>query len=93
MSQRHQLQRILEIDRRIRSWQFPNAESLSVELEVGSRVIFNDRRFMVDQLRAPIEFDRKRGGWRYTSQTYSLPSTLVTEGELLAAPVMLSVAV
>ncbi len=92
MSQRHQLQRILEIDRSIRSGQFPNADSLSAELEVGRRVIFNDRRFMVDQLGAPIEFDKQRGGWRYASETYALPSTLVTEGELMAFFISVEVA-
>ncbi|MGA9750189.1 MAG: WYL domain-containing protein [Acidobacteriota bacterium] len=84
MSQRQQLERILEIDRQIRAGRYPNAASLAEKLEVGRRVIFNDRTFMMDRLGAPIALDRSRGGWVYTDPTWMLPSVYVTEGELLA---------
>ena len=47
MSQRQQLERIMEIDRRIRNGDYPNAESMAEILEVSRRVIFNDREFMI----------------------------------------------
>ena len=81
---RPQLERILEIDRRIRNGEFPNAESLSVDLEVGRRVIFNDRKFLLERLRAPLAFDRTRRGWFYSEEAWVLPATMVTQGELLA---------
>jgi len=84
MSQRQQLERIMEIDRRIRDEEYPNADRLSEILEVSRRVIFNDRDFMINRLGAPIEFDRVRGGWYYTDKTWILPGMIVTEGELLA---------
>ncbi|MGC8724198.1 MAG: helix-turn-helix transcriptional regulator [Acidobacteriota bacterium] len=84
MSQRQQLERILEIDRQIRAGRYPNADKLAEKLEVGRRVIFNDRAFMMDRLGAPIALDRSRGGWFYTDPTWMLPSVYVTEGELLA---------
>jgi len=84
MSQRQQLERIMEIDRRIRAGEYPNAESMAEALEVSRRVIFNDREFMIYRLGAPIEFDRERGGWYYSDQTWALPGVIVTEGELLA---------
>jgi predicted DNA-binding transcriptional regulator YafY len=84
MSQRQQLERIFEIDRQIRAGRYPNAGSLAGELETGRRVIFNDRAFMVNRMGAPIEFDKARGGWYYSDETWSLPNILVTEGELLA---------
>jgi predicted DNA-binding transcriptional regulator YafY len=84
MSQRQQLERIMEIDRRIRNGEYPSPERLSKDFEVGRRVIFNDRIFMINRLGAPIGFDRTRGGWYYTDETYALPSIIVTEGELLA---------
>src|SRR5271157_3816474 len=84
MSQRQQLERILEIDRRIRSGEFPNADRLAVILEVSRRVIFNDRDFMISRLGAPIEYDRVHGGWCYRNETWIFPNILVTEGELLA---------
>lgn len=84
MSQRQQLERIMEIDRRIRDGQFPNPNQLAKDLEVSRRVIFVDRDFMITRLGAPIEFDRGRGGWYYTDETWVLPGIIVTEGELLA---------
>lgn len=84
MSQRQQLERIMEMDRRIRAGGYPNAESMAEVLEVSRRVVFNDREFMINRLGAPIEFDRERGGWYYTDETWALPGVIVTEGELLA---------
>jgi predicted DNA-binding transcriptional regulator YafY len=84
MSQRQQLERIMEIDRRIRQGEYPNADRMAALLEVSRRVIYNDRVFMIYRLGAPIEFDRERGGWYYTDQTWILPGMMVTEGELLA---------
>ncbi len=84
MSQRQQLERIMSIDRSIRSGEYPNADSLARSLEVSRRVIFNDREFMINRLGAPLEFDRAHGGWYYTDRTWVLPGIIVTEGELLA---------
>ena len=36
------------------------------------------------QLRAPLEFDRTRNGFRYTEPAYRLPYFQLTEGELVA---------
>ena len=84
MAGRQQLERILRIDQLIRSGQYPSPDQLAEDLEVSRRVIFFDRQFMIDRLHAPIKFDRRRGGWYYTDATWMLPSTMVTEGELLA---------
>jgi predicted DNA-binding transcriptional regulator YafY len=84
MSQRQQLERIFEIDRQIRAGEYPNAEQLAECLEVSRRVIFKDREFMLFRLGAPIEYDRDKGGWFYTDQTWTLPNIMVSEGELLA---------
>lgn len=84
MSGRQQLERILEIDRQIRAGKYPNARSLAVELEVSERTVYQDRQFLLDRLRAPLAYDRRRGGWYYTDPTWALPAVLMTEGELLA---------
>ncbi|MEW5765949.1 MAG: helix-turn-helix transcriptional regulator [Acidobacteriota bacterium] len=84
MSQRQQLERILEIDRLIRAGRFPNADRLAERMEVSRRVVFKDRDFMIERLGAPIVYDRTHGGWAYSDPTFSLPSLMVTEGELLA---------
>jgi predicted DNA-binding transcriptional regulator YafY len=84
MSQRQQLERIMEIDRRIRDGEYPNANRLAKDLEVSRRVIFVDRDFMINRLGAPIEYDRLHRGWYYADETWVLPGIIVTEGELLA---------
>lgn len=84
MSQRQQLERIMEIDRRIRNGEYPNADRLAELLEVSRRVVFNDRDFMINRMGAPIAYDRNRMGWYYTDRTWPLPGMIVTEGELLA---------
>ena len=81
---RWQLERIFTIDRRIRDGEYPNAASIAAELEVSLRVVYNDRQFLLDRLRAPLKFHRERGGWYYSEPTWVLPATMVTEGELLA---------
>ena len=74
----------MEIDRRIREGEYPNADRMAETLEVSRRVIYNDRSFMIYRLGAPIEFDREHGGWYYTDKTWILPGMMVTEGELVA---------
>lgn len=84
MSQRQQLERIMFIDRQIRMEKYPNADSLAAELEVSRRVVFNDRAFLRERLDAPLLFDRAKGGWYYANKTWTLPSVMVTQGEMLA---------
>jgi len=84
MSQRQQLERIMEIDAQVRAGLYPNAERIAEKLEVSKRVIYQDKAFMTMRLGAPIAFDRERGGWYYTNPTWILPSMFVTEGELMA---------
>lgn len=84
MSQRQQLERIMEIDRQIRAFRYPTADTVATDLEVSRRVIYIDREFMVNRLGAPIEFDREKGGWYYADETWTLPNIMATEGELLA---------
>jgi predicted DNA-binding transcriptional regulator YafY len=92
MSQRQQLERIFEIDRQIRAGLYPRAEDIAAKLECSRRVIFEDKRFMVDRLGAPIKFDRDNGGWIYTDPTWVLPNIMISEGELLAFLLSIEVA-
>ena len=73
----------MEIDRRICVGLYSSPDSLAQEFEVSRRVIFNDRQFMIETLHTPIKFDRRHGGWYYTDKTFMLPTTMVTQGELM----------
>ncbi len=81
---RPQIERILTLDRLIRDRQYPNADSMAAHFETSRRVVFNDRKFLVERLGAPLEFDRARRGWFYSEPSWVLPATMVTQGELLA---------
>lgn len=84
MSQKQQLERVLDIDRRIRAGLYPHPDRLAREWGVSRRVLFKDRDFLISNLGAPLVFDKVRRGWAYTDKTWGLPSALLTEGELLA---------
>ena len=53
-------------------------------MRLSKRVIYNDKRFVMDRLGAPIEFDHEHGGWFYTDNTWTPPAMLASESELLA---------
>jgi proteasome accessory factor B len=72
------------IDRALREMTWPNARVLGKLLEASDRTIRRDLEYMRDQLHAPIEFDPRKNGYRYTEPTYRLPFLQLTEGELVA---------
>lgn len=78
------LERIIYIDQQIRAENFPNSRSVAERFEVSERTVADDRRHMIDRLGAPIEFDTDMGGWYYADETWVLPATIISEGELLA---------
>lgn len=54
------------IDRELRSHRFPNCAQIAECFDVSRRSIQRDIDFMRDRLGAPIDFDRRRNGYRYT---------------------------
>ena len=75
---------VLLIDQQVRSGRAPNCRRLAEELEVSRRTVLRDVDFMRYDLRAPIEYDPAKGGYVYTEPNWTMPSVLITEGELLA---------
>lgn len=82
MKHTKQMQRIFEIDRRIRHGQRPTAPSLAKELGVSKRQIYLDRKFLAEALDAPLAI-HPQGGWIYTNPSWPLPTVYLTEGEVL----------
>jgi proteasome accessory factor B len=79
-----QFERHVDIDRRIRSEEFPSAPELAADWEVDERTIKRDIEFMRDRLHAPIKYDRKRRGYFYSEPHWSMPAISMREGELVA---------
>lgn len=78
------LSRILAIHREVSAGRYPTVRRLAEVLERSERTVKRDLRYMRDQLSAPLEFDRERGGWRYTELGWRPPPVRFGEGELLA---------
>lgn len=87
------LERILEMDRLIRDHQYPNPRSIAERFEVSIRTVYDDLRHLRDQLGAPVQFDKKQGGWFYTDpSSFALPAIFLSEGDMLAVFIGIEVA-
>jgi len=79
------LERVRWIDNEIRAGRYPNAHKVQEHFRLqSSRVAYNDRKYMIECLDAPIKYDWDRGGWYYTDPNYFLPSIILTKDEILA---------
>ena len=78
------LERMLRIHQAIQAGKYPNATSLSQEIEVVTKTIHRDIAFMRERMGLPIEFDVTRNGYHFTGEVSSFPSLQLTEGELFA---------
>lgn len=77
------LERLLELDRLIRSSERHTAITLAEALEVSERTVRNDLDFLRDRYNAPIESDRQKG-YYYSDPSWRLDSIPLTKGELFA---------
>lgn len=75
---------MLHIHQVLSAGKFPNCSTLAREIEVTTKTIQRDLDFMRDRLNLPIEFDRARNGFQYTSEVSAFPTMQITEGELFA---------
>jgi predicted DNA-binding transcriptional regulator YafY len=88
---RTRMWRLMQLDRRIRSGDYPNCSSFARELAeltgmkqpYDRKTIQRDIDFLRDQMRAPVEYDQTRKGYFYRDRTWSFPMLDLTEGELL----------
>lgn len=79
------LERIIWIDKEIRAGRYPNAHKVQEHFGLTStRVVYDDRRFMIYRLQAPMEYSRIHGGWYYRDTYYVLPPIILTSEEVLA---------
>lgn len=79
-----QMERLLELDRRIRNQEYPNCSTFAQEKEITAKTVQRDIQFMKDRFHAPIEYDALRRGYYYTEPTFMMPAMQMNEGELAA---------
>jgi len=71
-------------DSRIRKGLFPNAASLAEEFEISLKTARRNIAFMRDMLDAPLEYDPRRKGYRYSDSSFALPGLWISQEEVLA---------
>ena len=76
--------RLLLIDKAIRSGKYPNTNTLAKIAEVNSRTIQRDIEYMRDMFNAPLEYDPIYRGYYYTEENYYMKGVPLTEGELFS---------
>lgn len=76
--------RLLLIDKAIRSGIYPNANELADIAEVNPRTIQRDIEYMRDMYGAPLEYDSSRRGYYYTEENFFMKGVPLTEGELFS---------
>ena len=78
------VERMLKIHHLIKSGKFPNATTISAQLEVSVRSIMRDLEFMRDRMGLPLQYDSRKHGFFYTQEVEAFPTLQITEGELFA---------
>lgn len=84
MGDRLTYERFLWFHGRIKAGVHPNAAQLARQFEISCRTAQRVIEFMRDRLRAPLEFDRARNGYRYTDRSFELPGIVLTEENVVA---------
>ena len=79
-----QFSRLLELDKRIRQGLYPNCLNFSADWEVSQKTVQRDIDFLRDSLNAPIDYDREKKGFYYTTTQWFMPYISVSEGDLVA---------
>jgi predicted DNA-binding transcriptional regulator YafY len=78
------LDRMLRIHQELQAQKFPNAATLSRDLEISGKTAHRDIAFMQERLDLPIEWDNSRNGYHYARPVTNFPTMHFTEGELVA---------
>ena len=78
------LERLLWLHDQTRRGLFPNAHRLAVQFEIDPRTAKRTIAFLRDRLRAPLEYDPARRGYRYLDPGFHLPFLSPTQEEILA---------
>src|SRR5437879_1692507 len=78
------LERLLRMDRMIRSGSYPSVKTFMERLEVRERTIYQDIASLKGRFYAPLKYSRSQQGYFYTDKSWKLPTLPVTGGQLLA---------
>lgn len=73
--------RVMWIDGRLRAEAYPNCEAIAEAFNISPRQAARDVEYLRDSLGGPVEYCRKKKGYRYTEETFALPAMLLTASQ------------
>lgn len=85
--------RLLLIDKGIASGRFPSEKDLLLmlkenDLSVSRATFYLDLEALKNDFKAPINLNKDKGGYEYTTKTFRIPALLTTEEQINAAKIM-----
>lgn len=81
--------RLMKLLEQVQRGGYPNATDLRNKFEVSRSTIMRDIDFLKDQYLVPIEYCSEMGGYCISDPNYTIPSFLLTEGELFSLHIIL----
>jgi predicted DNA-binding transcriptional regulator YafY len=78
------LERYYWFDNQVRKNRFPNANTLAEKFEISTKTAQRSVDFMRDRIGAPLEYDQRHRGYRYSNVSFTLPSFQVSQEEMVS---------
>lgn len=77
-------ERLTWFDLQVRNGQYPNSRKFADKFEISRRTAKRMIESMIDRMGAPLEYDHRKRGYRYTDTSFQLPQIPVSQEEVLA---------
>ncbi|MCX6162893.1 MAG: WYL domain-containing protein [Ignavibacteriae bacterium] len=87
LKNKSQIARLIFLDDVISRGHYPSKKELAKEYQVSQKTIQRDIDYMRDFLKAPVDFNRKRGGYYYTNPKFKLSPLTLNENDFFAIAV------
>ena len=81
--------RLLNIVGMVNQGNYPNTTDFRKKFEVSRSTIMRDIDFLKDRYRVPMKYSSEHGGYFISDPNFSIPSFLLTEGELFTLHIIL----
>lgn len=81
--------RLLHIVDMVKQGNYPNATDFRKKFEVSRSTVMRDIDFLKDRYMVPLDYSKEHNGYFLSDPNYTIPSFLLTEGELFTLHIIL----
>ena len=81
--------RLLQIVNMVKQGDYPNTTDFRKKFEVSRSTVMRDIDFLKDRYMVPLEYSKEQNGYFFSDANYTIPSFLLTEGELFTLHIIL----